>query len=279
MFKSSVASRLFGLFASKEFPSRVQVWINKFYIKLTKVDLSEHEPIESYESLNALFTRKLKVIRTFEDKEDEFISPCDAFISECGMIEEERALQIKGHLYRVKELLGDFITLENKEKIMSGKYINFYLSPKDYHRFHVPIEMKITKAIHIPGKLYPVNLKWLEKVSELFIQNERVILECFTKSGVLFYMVFVGALNVGKIRFVFDELIHTNKKGSKASLYSYENLWLKKGEELGFFEMGSTIVMFFQKNSVQIECNTDQNIKFTDKIAKIIHNSLDDFSF
>lgn len=267
-FKSSCASRVFGSFASKKFPKVLQVCINKTYVKLMKVDLSECLDVTSYSSLNALFTRKLEVKREFIDKEDEFISPCDAFISECGDIKEQKALQIKGFEYRVRELLSDFISKATKDRLIGGKYINFYLSPKDYHRYHVPIDMQVKKAIHIPGKLYPVNFKWLNKIAELFVENERVVLECYTKDKKLFFMVFVGALNVGKMKFVFDKSINTNAKSTKEKLYMYDELWLKKGDELGRFEMGSTIVMLFEKDSVNIECKNLNSIRFTDLIAR-----------
>ena len=268
-FKSSCASRLFGCFASKEFPPFYQNIINKTYVKLMKVDLSECQNEESYKSLNNLFTRELKSPRKFEPNENEFISPCDSFISEAGEITEQNALQIKGHSYRVRNLLSDYVLKREKDRLIGGDYINFYLSPKDYHRYHVPFDMRIKKAVHIPGKLYPVNFTWLEKIPELFIENERVVLECYTKDEKLFYMVFVGALNVGKMQFTFDKNIQTNVKASTEQLYMYEDIQLKKGDELGRFEMGSTIVMFFEKDMVEITCKKYEPIKFTKRIATI----------
>ena len=266
-FKSSCASRIFGVFASKKFPSLIQNIINKMYVKLMKVDLSECLHVESYKSLNELFTRELKQPRNLNSNSNEFISPCDAFISECGSIKEQKALQIKGHFYRVREILSYFISKKNKDKLIDGDFINFYLSPKDYHRYHVPIDMRVERAVRIPGKLYPVNFKWLNKIPELFIENERVVLECYTKDEKLFYMVFVGALNVGKMKFLFDENIQTNVSSSCEQFYRYNNLWLKKGDEMGRFEMGSTIVMFFEKDMVNLDCTKNEDISFTQKVA------------
>lgn len=268
-FKSSIISRVFGKFASCEFATNIQCFINKIYVKLMKVDLSEFESSDTYKSLNALFTRELKKPRAFDTSEDIFISPSDAFISECGLIEEQRALQIKGHAYRVREFLGDFICKANKDKLIDGTFLNFYLSPKDYHRYHVPLDMRVVKAVHIPGKLYPVNFTWLKRVEELFIENERVVLECYTKEEQLFYMVFVGALNVGKMAFNFDTSIQTNAQASICKPYMYENLWLKKGDELGRFEMGSTIIMLFEKDMVELTCEKEKAIRFSEEIAKI----------
>lgn len=269
-FKSSCFSRIFGAFASKEFCPFLQKIVNKSYVKLMKVDLSDFSSADEYSTLNALFTRALRAPREIKSSADEFISPCDAFISECGSIEEQKALQIKGHPYRVRNFLGDYVLKPQKDRLMKGKYLNFYLSPKDYHRYHVPFDMQIKKAVHIPGKLYPVNFTWLKKVPELFIENERVVLECLTKEEKLFYMVFVGALNVGKMQFMFDHNIQTNVKSGKEQPYMYDNLRLKKGDELGRFEMGSTIIMLFEKDMVELTCKSNSPVRFTDVVARCL---------
>ncbi len=270
MFKTSVISRIFGRFASLKFPSPIQYIVNKSYVYLMEVDMSEFEKISYYKSLNALFTRKLMHKREVDEDKNIFISPCDGYITECGDMENTLALQIKGFIYSVYDLIGDKINTGDKEKITDGKYINFYLSPKDYHRYHAPVDMKINKAVHIPGKLYPVNIKYLQKIPSLFIENERVVLECETLDKKLFYMVFVGALNVGKMSFVFDDRIQTNSDKRDITHYDYNGIILKKAQELGKFEMGSTIVMFFQKDSIEFTCRAGKNIKFGEKIARKI---------
>jgi phosphatidylserine decarboxylase len=262
IFKTSLISAAFGQFASKSFPPFLQKMINKTYTASMRVDLNEFNAPESYPTLNALFTRRLQKARTIESAQTQFISPCDSFITAQGVIEEHCALQIKGHTYRVNDLLGDYCSLATKQKLEKGHYINFYLSPKDYHRYHVPIDMRIAKAVHIPGHLYPVNVTWLRKVEGLFCENERVILECYTEDAKLFYMVFVGALNVGKMCFTFDKTIQTNAKASLQQYYMYDNLWMKKGQELGHFEMGSTIVMLFEKESFKTHVSQDAPIRF-----------------
>lgn len=261
-FKTSCLSRIFGIFANKKFALSLQICVNRAYVKLMKVDLGEFEEVSHYQTLNKLFTRSLKIPRTLEGTGKSFISPCDSFISACGDIKEDLALQIKGFTYDVRGLLGDFIAKKEKDRLDGGSFINFYLSPKDYHRYHSPVDMYIRKAVHIPGKLYPVNLKWLKKIQGLFIENERVVLECYTMEGKLFYMVFVGALNVGKMSFVFDKKIQTNAKGDIQQCYMYDNIKLHKGEELGHFEMGSTIVMLFEKESIELQVKEISSIRF-----------------
>lgn len=270
-FKSSVASRLFGAFASKEFPRAIQHTINHTYTRMMRLDLREFDEATSYKSLNALFTRSFKQKRLFNIHNETLISPCDSLVSAYGKIQESLALQIKGMQYDVKNLLGDYISKASKSRLEGGMFVNFYLSPSDYHRYHTPIDMRIAKAVHIPGKLYPVNFTWLRKVPSLFIENERVVLECYTKDDKLFYMIFVGALNVGKMAFHFDKNIQTNAKASLQQAYSYDNLEVKKGDELGLFEMGSTIVMLFEKDSVSLELNSMAQVKFGQPIGGLLN--------
>lgn len=270
-FKSSIASRLFGVFASKEFSSPIQRTINKTYTSMMKVDLMEFEEASTYKSLNALFTRRFKTRRLFNISEKTFISPCDSLISAFGKIENSLALQIKGFSYDVRSLLGGYIGKKEKDRLNEGDFVNFYLSPSDYHRYHTPIDMRVVKAVHIPGHLYPVNFTWLKKIHGLFVENERVVLECYTKENRLFYMVFVGALNVGKMAFTFDKTIQTNAKASLQQCYLYDNIHLSKGEELGHFEMGSTIVMLFEKDSINLELDGIGHVKFGQPIGGIRH--------
>lgn len=231
------------------------------------VDLKEFHDASSYPTLNALFTRTLLTQRTFDANDATFISPCDSLISAQGVLTHDVALQIKGHTYSVSRLLGDYCALRTKAKLEDGYYLNFYLSPCDYHRYHVPIDMRIAKAVHIPGKLYPVNFTWLHKIEGLFCENERVVLECYTQENKLFYMVCVGALNVGKMCFTFDERIETNAKASQEQCYMYDALFMKKGDELGHFKMGSTIVMFFEKESFKPSARENGTIRFGDTLG------------
>lgn len=234
---TNTISQLFYKFANYKFPYPFQVFINQTYVKLLKLDMDEFKEPKSYKSLNELFTRKLKNKRALH--ESWLISPSDSFISECGNIDNGLALQIKGFSYKIDELID--------QELKSGSFINFYLSPKDYHRYHAPCEMEVLGAIYKPGKLYPVNFKYLKKIPKLFCENERVVLKCKNQDIGNFYMVFVGALNVGKMVFNFDANIQTNAKRVQKIEYSYSKLKFKKGDEIGYFKMGSTIVLIFEK--------------------------------
>lgn len=263
-------SQTFGKFASKEFPRWFQNIVNLSYVKLMGLDMSEFHAPSSYKSLNALFTRHLREPRRFSLDAKDFISPCDSLISECGALVDDYALQIKGMRYKTDELLGNNFTHSEKEAVHDGDFINFYLSPKDYHRYHIPINMKVLKAVHIPGKFYPVNFPSLKKRLNLFIENERVVLQCETMEGKRFYMVLVSALNVGVMKVSFEPRIQTNADVVGEQLYEFHDLYLDKGDDFGCFEMGSTIVILSEKGMFEeILVKVGDKVKFGDTIAKI----------
>ena len=266
---TSIISQYFGRFASKEFSPWFQHIVNKSYVSLMGLDMSEFHSPSSYKTLNKLFTRNFREPRSFSLNESDIISPCDALISECGDLDGNTALQIKGMKYSVSELLGECFSEQEKSQISDGKFINFYLSPKDYHRYHIPINLTLLKAVHIPGKLYPVNMPSLKKRLNLFIENERVVLACETQEKKRFYMVLVGALNVGKMQMSFDPDIQTNASTHDVQSYTYENLHLHKGDDFGCFEMGSTLVIISEPELFDIEITAGQNIRFGENIARL----------
>ena len=268
MHITNLISLYFGKFAKKQFPSIIQKFINASYVKLMGLNMSEFKHSRYYKSLNELFTRELIIKREIDETAGVIISPTDSLITQCGQIQNDIALQIKGMEYSVEELLTYYCS-SNFERIKNGSFMNFYLSPKDYHRYHAPCDFKLLKLIHVPGKLYPVNLKYLNKEFELFVQNERVVLECET-NGKIFYMVFVGALNVGQMVFEFENRVETNNDAKEMKVYTYENIEISKGECLGYFKMGSTVVMLWEKEMIELDNLLNQNVRFGQKIAKAL---------
>ncbi len=266
-FTSSL-SQTFGRFASKKHSKKFQNFINRSYVNMMGLDMSDFNAPESYPTLNALFTRHLNVPRNFSANPSDMISPCDSLITEAGRIQEDRALQIKGMSYSIDEFLGEHISSDNKSRIHGGEFINFYLSPRDYHRYHVPLDMQVTKAIHIAGKLYPVNIPTLKRKIDLFIENERVVLECLTTNGKLFYLVLVGALNVGKMEVSFEPRIQTNTAFG-GGVYEYDNLHLKKGDDFGCFQMGSTIIFLSEKGMIESDLTVGESVKYGQTIGRI----------
>ena len=267
---TSIISQCFGKFASKEFPTWIQKFINNSYVSLMGLDMSEFHSPSTYKSLNALFTRKLKVDRKYSLEAEDFISPCDSKITECGTIEDDYALQIKGMRYKCADFIGDEFTQNEKSIIDNGTFVNLYLSPKDYHRYHIPTNLKVLKAVHIPGKFYPVNIPSLKKRVNLFIENERVVILCETTSGKRFYMVLVSALNVGVMQVSFESKIQTNATATAPQAYDFKDLFLDKGTDFGCFEMGSTIIILAEKDMLSLNVKAGEDVSYGQTIAKII---------
>jgi phosphatidylserine decarboxylase len=230
--------------------------------------MSEFEPPHSYDTLNGLFTRKLKTVRKFDNSTATYICPTDSFVSAQGDIVDNKVYQIKGMSYSLDKLLTQHIA---DSKLNGGRFMNLYLSPKDYHRYHSPYDFELLKLIHVAGKLYPVNFKYLHKKQNLFIENERVIAVCQTPNKQKYNMVFVGALNVGKMVFEIEPKIQTNAQANSTVVYNYKNTHIKKGECMGYFKMGSTVLMFWQKDMVDLENVHIQSVRYGDNIAKSSH--------
>ncbi|WP_415408185.1 phosphatidylserine decarboxylase [Sulfurovum sp. CS9] len=265
---TSVISSGFGKFASKAFPSSIQHFINASYVKLMGLDMSEFREPSSYKTLNKLFTRALETPRELPEDENLFISGADALITDAGTITDGKAYQIKGMSYSIEELFGEHHR-DAVSRVEGGEFINFYLSPKDYHRYHMPMRLKVNTLTHIPGKHYPVNFPLLRNKVDLFIENERVIIECEDEKGRTQVLVLVAALNVGQMVVTFEEKVRTNSEIREPVHYKYEDLWVERGDFYGWFEMGSTILTFSQKGSIVPEVAINQKVSFTDVLGKI----------
>ncbi len=220
-----------------------------------------------YKTLNTLFTRALCVPREMPKDKSIIVSPADSLVSDYGKIEDGKAHQIKGMSYPLDELLGSDYK-GSAEVLEGGDYVNLYLSPKDYHRYHIPMDMTIKSLTHIVGKLYPVNFPLLRNKTNLFIENERVVIECEDSKGRIHFLVLVGALNVGKMVVVCEPAIKTNSDATENKHYSYDNLTFERGDLLGWFEMGSTVLMFSPQGAVLTEVAINQKIKFGDKMSR-----------
>ena len=266
---SSAISSLFGRFAGHRFPAPVQRMINRGYVRLMGLDMREFEAPEHYESLNALFTRALKARREMDPDPSVVVAPCDALISDRGEIREGQAYQIKGMPYDTAALLGEAYG-EEAESLEGGAYANFYLSPRDYHRYHTPFDLSVEGVVHLPGKLYPVNMPLLKNKLNLFIENERVVIAARDAKKRRHFLILVGALNVGKMVVTFEPRIHTNASARRPTVYRYEEAKnLAKGELFGWFEMGSTIVMLSEPGSIEYDLQIGQKVAFAQAIGRL----------
>jgi phosphatidylserine decarboxylase len=221
----------------------------KWFVKRYQVNMAEAaEPnIEAYESFNEFFTRPLKKGARRITKAD-FISPVDGAISQFGNIEADQIFQAKGHHYSTLAMLAG-----NKElatHFQDGQFATLYLSPKDYHRIHMPCDGNLKSMTYVPGDLFSVNPTTAQGVPGLFARNERVICEFDSARG-MFVLILVGATIVGSMATVWHGIINPPRVGRITTwTYDKHSINLKQGEEMGRFLLGSTVVMLFPKNTL-----------------------------
>ncbi len=202
-----------------------------------------------YASFNAWFTRALKpAARTFDSDPKAFLSPCDGKISETGTLVENRLLQAKGKDYTLQDLLANDPVCT---QLANGYFSTIYLSPRDYHRIHMPLSGRLQRMIHVPGRLFSVAPYTVRRVPRLFARNERVISVFETDSGPL-VMVLVGAMLVSSTETVWaGEVTPTKNKEVSVKDYSGEKISLAKGDEMGRFNMGSTVILLMPPGALK----------------------------
>ncbi|MEE9351345.1 MAG: archaetidylserine decarboxylase [Thiotrichaceae bacterium] len=226
--------------------SWVQPAIKKF-AAVFSVDLNEAkvDDIAQFKTFNEFFTRELKEGARTIDTQDKVLScPVDGTISQARAITDGRIFQAKKHSYSATTLLGGDKQLS--EPFNQGIFSTIYLSPRDYHRIHMPCDAVLTHQIYVPGRLFSVAPFTVNTIPGLFARNERVVSLFDTEYGRM-AMVLVGAINVAAIETVWDGLV-TPPQGKSVSTKTYESgeITLKKGEEMGRFNMGSTIVLLME---------------------------------
>lgn len=240
-------SYLIGLLVHIRLPSFLNKLVIANFAKAYKIDLEEAEfDVEKYPSLGEFFVRRLKPgLRPIG--ECWAVHPADSVITQAGPITEGRLIQAKNKTYSIESFTQD---KQAVVKYGRGFFLTYYLCPTDYHRVHSSVEGQIKKVTHIPGHLWPVNPWSTENIHEIFSVNERVVVEIETDRG-LVALVFVGATNVGKIILSFDAEIVGNQLLSSAVLVKhYSGTPIKKGQEIGMFRMGSTVVMLYSEKTI-----------------------------
>ncbi len=246
-------SRLAGCIAE----CRVNWFKNAFtrwFAERYQVNMSEAlvEDLTAYEHFNAFFTRALKDgARPLDQTEGAVLCPADGAISQLGPIEHGRIFQAKGHSFSLLGLLGG--DAERAAPFMGGQFATVYLSPKDYHRVHMPLAGTLREMVYVPGRLFSVNQTTAENVPELFARNERVVCLFDTERGPM-AVVLVGAMIVASIETVWAGLITPPKRALKTYRYdaaAREAIRLEKGAELGRFKLGSTAIVLFGPEQVR----------------------------
>jgi phosphatidylserine decarboxylase len=220
-------SQIVGLITRIQWPAPLNQWLLEYFVKTYQINMAEAElELTQYKTLNHLFTRKLKAgVRPLAAS--FCVAPADSRITQFGKIENGTLIQAKDITYRLAEFLG---SPEKATRFEGGTFIVYYLCPTDYHRVHSPVEGVIKDIQKLGLDLWPVHDECVSEVKDLFITNERVVVSISTQLGPV-ETVFVGATNVGSIE-----------------LFKALNSEVQKGEELGMFQFGSTVVMIYPKS-------------------------------
>lgn len=215
----------------------------KVYLSLHEVNMKEavEEDPYAYETLNAFFTRALKADARPIDKTATMVCPVDGRVSQAQAIENGRVFQAKGHDYSLLELVGGLNELA--EPFLDGSFATLYLSPRDYHRIHMPMDGKLTDMVYVPGRLFSVAPHTVNTVPGLFARNERLVCKFDTDNGPMI-MILVGAVNVSAIDTVWaGSVTPPSKRKVIHTSYPEVDISLKKGAEMGRFNLGSTVIM------------------------------------
>ena len=218
-------------------------FIIRTYTDLNPVNMHEavEEDMFAYESLNAFFTRALKPeSRPFDENESNWICPVDGSVSQAQAIKNGRIFQAKGQDYSLLELVGGDKELE--QIFNDGQFATLYLSPRDYHRIHMPATGTLKHMQYVPGRLFSVATFVVNNIPRLFARNERCICYFETDQGPM-AMILVGAINVSAMETVWHGLITSEAKRIKRFDYSDKNIVLNRGDEMGRFNLGSTVIV------------------------------------
>jgi phosphatidylserine decarboxylase len=233
----ALVSRVVGWVAQRSWPAWLLQPFLRAYVSHYRVALEEAErPLAGYRTVEAFFTRTLRAdLRPVADA--ALVSPCDGTVRGPVAIREQTVIQAKGSDYSLPELLGPL--RDWARRFDGGRCLSLYLSPRDYHRYHAPAAMTVGGVAHIPGRRWPVNDWAIRRVPALFVENERAVVVAESEAGWSLAMVFVAALNVGRIH-----LRGRAVNGRGAWLDGAGNDWrLTAGEEMGWFGLGSTILL------------------------------------
>nr|WP_187362680.1 archaetidylserine decarboxylase [Massilia rubra] len=239
------AGRIAGHQGGQYTTTLIRWFVGKYGVNMEE---AANPDIASYASFNEFFTRPLRQDARPLAKAD-FVCPVDGAISQFGGIDDDQIFQAKGHKFSTTALVGGDATLA--AQFQHGSFANLYLSPKDYHRLHMPCEGRLTRMIYVPGALFSVNPTTARGIPGLFARNERVVCVFNSKEHGAFVLVLVGATIVGSMATTWHGLVNPPRPGVvKEWRYDDKTIVLKKGEEMGRFLLGSTIVMLFKKDTI-----------------------------
>jgi phosphatidylserine decarboxylase len=243
-----LAGRIAGLRGGPMTTRLIRWFVGRYAVNMRE---AANPDIGSYLTFNDFFTRPLKAgARPIASA--DFVCPVDGAISQFGAIDDQHILQAKGHRFTTTELLGGGDALA--AHFRHGSFANLYLSPKDYHRLHMPCDGRLLRMIYVPGTLFSVNPVTARGVPNLFARNERVVCVFESPEHGTFAMVLVGATIVGSMATVWHGVVNPKRTGRVAEWsYADRSITLAKGGEMGRFLLGSTIVMLFGQATIDFD--------------------------
>jgi len=262
----NIFSRMMGNCARIRLPLWLQRIVLNCFIRYYAIDVTEIEQALSiFDNLGDFFCRSLKpTCRPIDSAAEMIVAPTDGVVQTCGELEGGKLIQCKGLDYQ----LADLIPSPLHQEFQAGKFMTIYLSPADCHRIFAPVEGNIVGVCHVPGHLFPVRQPYASRIDNLFTRNERVITYIRNVNG-LVAVVKVGALGVGNISVEYDPTLCTNRFGQRIveTLYSTQQT-IRRGELLGMFHLGSTVIILFPTNKVDLfEHKIGASIKYGTRIA------------
>ena len=263
-----ILTRTVGLLAGAKL-GKVTTFAIEQFAKFYDVNLEEMEgDISNYQTFNDFFARPLKYnARPIDSEANSLIFPSDGKISQFGQLKNNFQLQAKGHYFTTEALLADE---KDAKYFENGSFMTVYLSPQDYHRVHIPFAGKLIKMTHVPGELFSVNPLYVRNIPELYSRNERVICIFETSIGKM-AVIFVGATIVRSISTAWAGTVAPAKSCElTATDYTKQKFEYDKGEEIGRFFMGSTVICLFEKDIVTFanSLEPEQKVKFVEKMAQ-----------
>lgn len=241
----ALLSRITGFLVRLRLPPVIMRPVLRMFVKLAAIDMSESStPLSDFRSIEELFIRRLKPdARTISGG---LSSPCDGMVTLSQKVENGSLVQAKGITYSVEELLTDrkFVLDDT-----AASAVTIYLSPRDYHRVHSPVNGTVTQVAYFPGDLWPVNDTFRSLVPKLFVKNERLVIRLEIAGGGVAHVVMVGALNVGRMSTPFMPNFRTNSRANRHHRVVRLSRQVCAGDELGVFMLGSTVVLVLDEEA------------------------------
>ncbi len=263
-------TRFFGILGDTKIKPVKNILIN-LYIKLYRIDLSQAvgKSAKDFESFNDFFSRKLKFhARSITTEDKAIASPVDGTIYAFGTIGAEEMFTAKGFQYSLKQLS---VRKDFTDPFKGGEFLCMYLSPKDYHRVHMPVKGTLKSMLYVPGDYFSVNPKVIKALPGVFTKNERLICYFETALGPLLYIM-IGAMNVSSLNTAWVDRVNACRKGELIYTdYERAEIVLEKGDEVGYFAMGSTVIILFPPKRIRFDdtLKSHQHCLYGEKIGMI----------